>query len=404
MQIYIPKRPTGYNYVQNGNVLTTINYSSTGVETSRSSVTYNSAYRTVSYRNHLSKNALRAIIHGGPKEWRSPSRYLRTSMLFDYSEGQVDYVDPVTGIVRKRIIGKQPQVGYTACGPYISAALEAISSSNTINRLDTELLLKLKDMKINLGEALAESRGTVRMLSSTGSTFLRGLLAARRGNWSQVGKVFGVTGKSLKSGGVFSERWLEYQFGWMPLASDIHGAFDQFQTGLRKRGQFFSVQRSLWDNTELNTTSLNNDIRSRCEVQSRGKVYARVRDSDIANLTSLGLSDPLQIAWALVPYSFVVDWFIPVGNLLEGIGATRGLTFVGGYKSFVSETSGIHTYRPSPQAGLNMVIVRPFECKVSVAAYSRTPYNTFPNPGLYYKSPFSTKHLFDALALFRQLF
>jgi len=242
------------------------------------------------------------------------------------------------------------------------------------------------------------------MLSTTGSTFLRGLLAARRGNWSQVGKVFGVTGKSLKSGGLFSERWLEYQFGWMPLASDIHGAFDQFQTGLKKRGQFSSVQRSLWDNTEVDTTSVNNDVRCTTKVQSRGKIYSRVRDRDIANLTSLGLADPLQIAWALVPYSFVVDWFLPVGNMLEGIGATRGLTFVGGYKSFTTETSGVHTYRPSPQAGLNMQIVEPFECRVSVSAYSRTPYSTFPSPSLYVKSPFSTKHLFDALALFRQLF
>lgn len=30
-----------------------------------------------------------------------------------------------------------------------------------------------------------------------------------------------------------------------------------------------------------------------------------------------GLQDPLSVAWELLPYSFVLDWFIPVGNYLQ---------------------------------------------------------------------------------------
>ena len=34
---------------------------------------------------------------------------------------------------------------------------------------------------------------------------------------------------------------------------------------------------------------------------------------------SLGLTDPLSVAWELIPYSFVVDWFYPIGTYLENL-------------------------------------------------------------------------------------
>jgi hypothetical protein len=38
---------------------------------------------------------------------------------------------------------------------------------------------------------------------------------------------------------------------------------------------------------------------------------------DISVARSLGMVDPLQVAWEIVPYSFVVDWFLPVGSFLS---------------------------------------------------------------------------------------
>ena len=33
----------------------------------------------------------------------------------------------------------------------------------------------------------------------------------------------------------------------------------------------------------------------------------------------LGLADPATVVWELIPYSFVVDWFIPIGSYLENL-------------------------------------------------------------------------------------
>lgn len=44
----------------------------------------------------------------------------------------------------------------------------------------------------------------------------------------------------------------------------------------------------------------------------------------------LGLQDPELVAWELVPFSFVCDWFIPIGNYLQARAFSQKLkgTFV----------------------------------------------------------------------------
>ena len=45
----------------------------------------------------------------------------------------------------------------------------------------------------------------------------------------------------------------------------------------------------------------------------------------------LGLVNPLSVAWELVPFSFVVDWFSGVGNVLDGYTDLLGLSVVDTY-------------------------------------------------------------------------
>jgi hypothetical protein len=45
----------------------------------------------------------------------------------------------------------------------------------------------------------------------------------------------------------------------------------------------------------------------------------------------LGFVNPAVIAWELVPFSFVVDWFVPVGNFLSQWTDFVGLSLQNGY-------------------------------------------------------------------------
>lgn len=284
---------------------------------------------------------------------------------------------------------------------------DIVSDFNAIARAQTETLIKLKDMKVNFGEALAESRSTIQHLAKTSRTLMQAFLYARRGKWTKLLKELKINPKRKWSTKDPAGRWLEVQFGWTPLINDIKGAFELNQTILRKNGLFLSAERNLvsnYQNEELCSLPGERYRGSSCLFTgTRGtavKLYARVRDEDIARLTSLGLSDPLQVAWALVPFSFVVDWILPVGSYLEALGATKGLTFVSGTRTeFINGSVDISAeYTTTTAKGVGT-----FKKKGHVTAVRRHVYSGFPTPIPFVKSPFSTSHVISALALIRTI-
>lgn len=277
---------------------------------------------------------------------------------------------------------------------------------NARNRAETEALVKLKDMKVNFGEALAESRSTLSHLAKTTSTLLRAYSYARRGKWSKVLDQLKINRKRKWSTKDPASRWLELQFGWTPLLSDIKGAMELSQAGLRDRLQLLSAERNLigsYDAEELSTVSQSDGLSSCLFQGTRGisvKLYARVKDEDIANLTSLGLTDPAQVAWALVPFSFLIDWVVPIGSYLEALGATKGLTFVSGTRTeFINGYVEINAQPISNRQAGDVA----FSKLGALALMDRKTYSGFPFPLPYVKSPFSTSHTISALALIRTI-
>jgi hypothetical protein len=59
----------------------------------------------------------------------------------------------------------------------------------------------------------------------------------------------------------------------------------------------------------------------------------KVADTLKVFLAQTGFTNPLNLGWEILPFSFVVDWFLPVGNYLETLSAWDGLTFSGGWKT-----------------------------------------------------------------------
>lgn len=62
----------------------------------------------------------------------------------------------------------------------------------------------------------------------------------------------------------------------------------------------------------------------------------RVIPGDLHWLASFGITNPLELAWELIPYSFVIDWAFNVGNVLSGLDALIGVQLASvqcGFKS-----------------------------------------------------------------------
>ena len=56
-------------------------------------------------------------------------------------------------------------------------------------------------------------------------------------------------------------------------------------------------------------------------------IKAEIPNAAIGALASVGATNPLDIAWEMIPYSFVVDWFVTIGQSLRAVDAGSYLSF-----------------------------------------------------------------------------
>lgn len=133
-----------------------------------------------------------------------------------------------------------------------------------------------------------------------------------------------------------SALWLEYWFGWSPLVADIGNVVDVLQgdvpSGQRLRGRGTAKTKRKTTTTGPVSWAVEQDARFRCQIF--GVVEVTNHDLYLAN--KLGFVNPTLIAWELVPFSFLVDWFYPVGDFLASMTNNVGIKVT---DIWVSETS-----------------------------------------------------------------
>lgn len=123
--------------------------------------------------------------------------------------------------------------------------------------------------------------------------------------------------------------WLEFWFGWSPLVSDIGASVQILQDPIPN--VFIRTRKSKGRNWAENYVDqygssdyYQNSARS--DVSMRAAV--RVTNSDLLLANQMGFVNPLTIAWELVPFSFVVDWFVNVGDVISSMTDLVGLELV----------------------------------------------------------------------------
>lgn len=116
--------------------------------------------------------------------------------------------------------------------------------------------------------------------------------------------------KSRQTPKAFADAFLEYSFGWAPLVGDVSNAMKTLTAGLPT----FRVSGA---GTVSRSYSASGDT---VLWTSGHTIHARVRgfDPNFALANQLGLVNPAFVAWELAPFSFVVDYFVNVGEYLNG--------------------------------------------------------------------------------------
>lgn len=288
-------------------------------------------------------------------------------------------------------------------------------------------LSNMKDMKVNLAQAFGERKQTVNMIGSTATRLAGAFRCLRKFDYLGCASSLGVNLSNRKKkrlqknvrrykndGHLFAANsWLEYKFGWLPLLSDVRGAAESiakyhstdFSVGSASGTHQFNKSWSY--KIPIGTIGSLNRVSS-VSVSTRVKFRFRTKDGLFNDVPNMGLSDPLLLAWELLPYSFVVDWFLPVGDYLGNLTASNGLQFLSGTRSTLTKEEGTTTsgksYGGDLGPGLQTYRRTGYNHRKYVA-YARGIYYDFPGPAFPpVKNPFSVNHVITGIALLVQAF
>lgn len=260
-------------------------------------------------------------------------------------------------------------------------------------------LEKLKAQRVNYAVAFAEGRKTIQMVGDSIHTVANSILSWRRKNslrlWDRV----------KRGGKQTPNSWLELQYGWNPLMSDVMGTCAALRDPWN-RGADVSVkgyaQAPRAREDKISSPSgysayyvLRSEQLDRCWV----KLWYHASGAELAALSSLGLTNPLALAWELVPYSFVLDWFLPVGDWLSVLDSDLGFSFITGRRAerqTVSRVSSEVYAQPVP--GYSWTLGDP-GMRYRLNYFNRVVYPNSPMPGLHFKSPLSLAHVANGLSL-----
>lgn len=207
---------------------------------------------------------------------------------------------------------------------------------------------RVASSKVDFLTSVAEAAPTYSMLANAAKDLFDLFRKVRKADLKGVKRL--LKGRNIKhslqrkwKNKTAENRWLELQYGWLPLIGDITTVLEEFADGKPTPPLYKVVMNKKLSQEELLGFSyipspynniVSNEVHSFSGFYST-KCYYTVADETLRTKAQWNLgNNPLLTAWELVPYSFVVDWFIPIGDFIAQATATDGLKFVSGTSSY----------------------------------------------------------------------
>jgi len=226
---------------------------------------------------------------------------------------------------------------------------------------EVPMRLKVKERSQNLAQDLAEYRQTCSLFSSLarGVADLHGTIRGRKTKRKKVTRknfACDVSGKVLAT-----------NFGLLPTLSSLGQAAETLALKLEQpHVRRFAVTKKKSEKLD----GWNGDF-----SRSDRAVFYVTFD---VNKSDFSFGNPLELAYELTPYSFVLDWMFPVGDYLASLDALNGTS---GIVGSVSTKYSAPDLRYDPETSLNQVpegYVLEIAPRASYESTERNVYSTIP--------------------------
>lgn len=269
---------------------------------------------------------------------------------------------------------------------------------------------------------LGELRETVRMIRRP-AVGLRRILDSYLKDVSKLKK---KNPKNWKKN--LSDTWLENAFGWQPLAHDLADAYKAYQSRVLSDEQRevsaigieekFIPAQSSYNYTGgfpagATTTYLSKRTKRATEkafVKFHGMVVRRVDGTTRDKLARIGFepNEFLPTAWELLPWSFLVDYFSNIGDVIESSAFSRSLlswsssAVVTSQKIEYTASSSVQDIMKQPQFGpwLETATFQPVSFVAERRVVRRSANATLGTPDFALELPGSPFQYANMLALF----
>jgi len=218
--------------------------------------------------------------------------------------------------------------------PYLPNDVDTSASNRAYARAYNKFVGEVKGTTAQVAVSLAERKQAVDMIADRAKQLFYAYRDVKRLRFGSAARKLGMTRppdkrKLKRRAQDAGSNWLEFWLGWSPMIGDIGAAIEVLQGGVPV---FRAVGKS--KDVFTNQTSINVPITNGQRTESfktthtvKWKLSARVvvKNPNLGLANRLGFVNPLSVAWELVPFSFIVDWFVNVGDILESYSDFQGL-------------------------------------------------------------------------------
>lgn len=221
--------------------------------------------------------------------------------------------------------------------------------------------------KASGGVTLAESSSSLNMISNRATQLVTAMNAIRKRDFGLLTKSLNLSRDDHRARTVWKRQdsksvvrdgasnLLEYTFGWVPMVNDMRAAcnvLSSTQKPLFIKGGGSRSETDQWNNP-LTYGSWGYADNGTVQVSVKRLIggYVTISNPNVDLANRLGLVNPIHLAWQVIPYSFLVDQFIPIGRYLESYSDMFGRTYGGGFQSVKVEATSIIVEREISVAG-----------------------------------------------------
>lgn len=233
---------------------------------------------------------------------------------------------------------------YGSCKEPFTPSVQMFWDQNDELALINKLAEEINQHDWNALVFAGEIGKTVDQIANTARKLAQAAILTKKGRVHDAAKLLGTTWKEPeywrnKRGRIRRTRrtandvvlarspvydWLALRYGWRPLCSDIYNLFKALENNPKPQKREIRVQR--WKPFLYGSQYNLGGVLSWDGVdRSGGWIKGRYTKRIIAKYTQpfqtlpqyFGMYDPRLVLWELLPWSFVIDWFIPVGTWIE---------------------------------------------------------------------------------------